>query len=286
MSCGQALTHPPILLDKSLTRRSTIIKTCLIGHTGFVGSTLLRQTSFSHCYNSKNFGDMSKQHFDLVVCAGVSSLKWVANQDPQADWAQIQELIDVLATIQTNRFVLISTVDVYPVDLLKADEGAQLSDSDKIIPYGKNRLRLEQWVASYFVDHCIVRLPGLFGAGLRKNPLYDLIHNNGIEKINPASVLQWYPMHRLWQDMEIARKAGLQSINLFTQPVSMRELIAQQFPGAEVGPESIPAPTYDFCTRHADLFGGNKGYIMDSVRVLEEIKTFVDAEKGVALKSA
>lgn len=278
---------PPLIsLDNLQRQRSCIIKTCLIGHTGFVGSTLLRQASFSHGYNSKNFGEMKGQHFDLIVCAGVSSLKWVANQDPEADWEQIQKLIDVLATVQTDRFVLISTVDVYPVDFLRADEGAQFSETDKIIPYGKNRLRLERWIANHFVDHCIVRLPGLFGVGLRKNPLYDLIHNNGVEKINPASVLQWYPMHRLWQDMEVAKMAGLKTLNLFPQPVSMRELIAQFFPDAKVGSESVPAPTYDFCTRHVDLFGGKNGYIMESKQVLAEIKTFVDAEKRVALQSA
>lgn len=229
---------------------------------------------------------MKGQHFDLVICAGVSSLKWVANQDPEADWAQIQKLMEVLATVQTDRFVLISTVDVYPVDFLRADEGAQFSEGDKIIPYGKNRLRLERWVASHFLNHCIVRLPGLFGVGLRKNPLYDLIHNNGVEKINPASVLQWYPMHRLWQDLEIAERAGLQTINLFPKPVSMRELIAKFFPDAQVAPESFPAPTYDFCTRHADLFGGHNGYIMESKQVLDEIKTFVDAEMSAVLQSA
>lgn len=229
---------------------------------------------------------MRGKSFDLVVCAGVSSLKWVANQNPDADWAQIQKLIDVLATIQANRFVLISSVDVYPVDFLRADEDAQFSESDKIIPYGKNRLRLERWVANKFAEHCVVRLPGLFGPGLRKNPLYDLIHDNGIEKINPASVLQWYPMHRLWQDIETAIYARLKLINLFTQPLRMSELIAKYFPDAKPGPESFPAPVYDFCTRYAELFGGHNGYIMDSQQVLAEIKAFVDSERGAELLTA
>lgn len=215
---------------------------------------------------------MRGRHFGLVVCAGVSSLKWVANQDPAADWAQIQRLMDVLATLQADRFVLISTIDVYPVGLSRVDESFPIPASDAIIPYGRNRLRLEHWVAQHVADHCIVRLPGLFGPGLRKNPLYDLMHNHGVDKLNPASVLQWYPMHRLWQDMETAKRAGLRIVNLFTEPISLRDLIASHFPGAQVGPETHPAPRYDFCTRHAALFGGKHGYIMDAPQVLDAIK--------------
>ena len=49
--------------------------------------------------------------------------------------------------------------------------------------YGRNRRRLEQIVAGRF-DALVVRLPALYGPGLKKNALYDLLHNNAVDKID------------------------------------------------------------------------------------------------------
>lgn len=42
----------------------------LIGYTGFVGTTLLKQTKFDDFYRSTNINDIKGKKFDLVVCAG------------------------------------------------------------------------------------------------------------------------------------------------------------------------------------------------------------------------
>jgi hypothetical protein len=249
-------------------------KTCLIGHKGFVGSNLALQASFTHCFNSKNIGEMAGQSFDLVVCAGVSGVKWQANADPAGDWAQIQKLIDVLATIKAKQFVLISTIDVYPPTLKGADEEASLVGLEKI-PYGENRLRLEQWVSERFEDHFIFRLPALFGANLRKNVLFDLMHSNGLEKINPAGILQWYPLGRLWQDISRARTGQARLVNLVTAPLSIKALLERTFPESVVGPEVHPSFHYDFHTRHAALLGGQEGYLLSAEQVQDEIAAFV-----------
>lgn len=223
---------------------------------------------------------MKGQHFDLVVCAGVSSLKWVANQNPETDWAQIQELLDVLSTIRADRFVLISTIDVYPAALMGADESEDLAGLENQA-YGYNRQLLEQRVAKSFSEHCILRLPAIFGVGLRKNAIYDLLHNRRIDAINPAAALQWYPLHRLWNDCETACNVGLRRLNLVTQPLSMDAIISRSFPDAAVGPESHPAPFYNFRTRYAEYFGGDSGYLLNSNQILEEIAAFVAAERGI-----
>ena len=81
----------------------------LIGYTGFVGSNLLEQDNYDVLINSKNCDELRNKHFDRIVCAGVSAVKWKANKFPEEDLANINKLIDVLSTVTTDKFVLIST---------------------------------------------------------------------------------------------------------------------------------------------------------------------------------
>src|SRR4051812_36910595 len=92
----------------------TVGRRALIGHTGFVGSNLARAGHFTHCFNSANFRAMAGESYDEIVCCGISAAKWLANSDPQRDWTGIKDLLDVLAITRAHRFVLISTIDVYP----------------------------------------------------------------------------------------------------------------------------------------------------------------------------
>lgn len=53
---------------------------CLIGYTGFVGGNLVAKRQFDVLINSKNFESMRGAHYDRVVCAGISAVKWQANK--------------------------------------------------------------------------------------------------------------------------------------------------------------------------------------------------------------
>ena len=46
---------------------------CLIGFTGFVGSTLLNQRPFANLYRSNNINEIKGKSFDRVYCAGASA---------------------------------------------------------------------------------------------------------------------------------------------------------------------------------------------------------------------
>ena len=97
-------------------------RTGLIGHTGFVGGTLARAASFDACFNSTNVDALRGQRFDLLVCAGVSAVKWLANKEPEGDRAGIARLTDALAEAEVGELVLISTIDVYPDPSVSGDE--------------------------------------------------------------------------------------------------------------------------------------------------------------------
>jgi hypothetical protein len=255
----------------------------LVGHTGFVGGTLARAAGFGTQVNSRNTDDLRGQHFDLLVCAGVSAVKWMANKEPEADRAGIARLTDALAESTVDEFVLISTVDVYPDPASGADEDTPI-DPAANHAYGRHRLELERWVTARFPKVRVIRLPALFGPGLRKNALYDLLHNNMLGSINPAGVFQWYPMERLWDDIATARRNDLPLVNLFPEPLAMSAIIDRFFPGAPVGEPKQPAPRYDLRTRHGALFGGlaPDGYLMGAEDVLAAMGRFIAAERAGA----
>lgn len=150
------------------------MKDALIGYTGFVGSNLYQQHPFNKVYNSKNIEEMVGNSFDLVVCAGVKAQKWFANTHPEEDLADIQSLMNVLRQVEIKRFVLISTIDVYP-NPIDVNENTEIDPSLQQA-YGKNRLILEEWVKNQFPLHHIIRLPGLVGKGIKKNFIFDLLH--------------------------------------------------------------------------------------------------------------
>ena len=253
-------------------------RTALIGHSGFVGGTLAAARDFDDRYNSSNISDIAGQSYDLVVCAGVSAVKWLANKDPAADRAGIARLTDALAHVEAREFILISTIDVYPDPASGADEDSPIDPSANH-PYGAHRYELEQWAAARFQNLRIVRLPALFGLGLRKNALYDLINDNGTESLNPLAEFQWYPTRRLARDIDRVRASDLRTVNLFGEPLAMRDVRDAFFPEATLGPPATPAPRYDLRSVHADRFGGRDGFVVDRTATLGEMAHFVAAER-------
>lgn len=247
------------------------MKRALIGHTGFVGATLLAAENFTHGFNTSDIQDMRGSQFDEVVCAGIPWANSLASPGQEHDRAA---LLAVLETVRASRFVLISCTDVYPDPSQPLDETAAL-DGPADDAEGRHRLEVERFVASRFANHAVVRLPALFGDGLKKNALFDLLHNTGLDRINPAARLQWYPTRRLSGDLGRIAASGLRVVNLVTEPLTLREVISRFFPAAKVGPESEPAPHYDLRTRHAALFGGTSDYIMGRSQVLIAMTDFI-----------
>lgn len=146
----------------------------LVGYTGFVGSNLSAQTNFDFFFNSKNIQEAFGLNPDLLVYSGVRAEKFLANKEPDKDFAIIEEAISNIKKINPKKIILISTVDVYPSSI-NVNENT-LIDKETLQPYGKNRLYLEQWVESNFKDYLILRLPALFGLNIKKNFIYDVIH--------------------------------------------------------------------------------------------------------------
>jgi nucleoside-diphosphate-sugar epimerase len=256
------------------------MSTALIGYTGFVGGNLARQAHFDDLYRSTNIGTIAGKRYELVVSAGAPALKWKANQEPEADRAVIDRLIAALSTVgHVQTFVLISTIDVY-ANPIGVDEETPIAP-DVLMPYGRHRWTLERFVQERF-NSTIVRLPNLFGDGLKKNPLYDLIHGHRIDQIHQDGVLQWYSLSDLWADLSLVLQHNLRVVNFATEPLATRH-IARDIFGLELRNQlPPPAPNYDFRTRHAALWGRPGGYLRSSEEIRLRIERFVRENRAGA----
>lgn len=249
----------------------------LIGYTGFVGGNLLRQHTFDRLYNRQNIDNIAQVDFDVVVCAAPQAVKWWANQNPDEDWQGIERLITALERTRTERFVHLSTIDVFPT-LTGVDETFDCHSQDNHA-YGRHRLALEDAVRDTFGARAhIIRLPALFGQGLKKNVIYDLMHGNMLDAINPASSFQWYGLNRLWDDINVVLENNLQLCMLATEPIKTQTILEHFFPDVHVGAQANEAH-YDVHTQQADIFGNAGVYMRDAETILADMATFIDHER-------
>ncbi|NEO57010.1 MAG: NAD(P)-dependent oxidoreductase [Okeania sp. SIO3B5] len=253
------------------------MNSAIIGHTGFVGSNLIRQRHFDAFYNSKNIETIQNKSFDSVICAGVSAVKWLANKEPIQDRENIQKLISCLQQISTQKFILISTVDVYACPI-KVDEQTPII-LEELQPYGKHRRELECFVQDNF-DSLIIRLPGLFGKGIKKNIIYDFLHHNLLDKIHKDSVFQFYDLNHLWADIELALNHQLTLVNFSTEPTVVGEIARRVFGLDFHNQPPIPIARYDMHTRYAPLLRSNQSpYLWNKEQVLQQLQQFVQQFK-------
>jgi nucleoside-diphosphate-sugar epimerase len=246
----------------------------LIGHSGFVGSNLLAKRSYEHLYRSSDIDAIRGGIFDHVVCSGVQAMKWWANLHPEEDKAGIRRLLEPLQQTKASRFTLISTIDVYPVPR-DVDEDTVIDRSGHHA-YGLHRLELEDWVKKQFPEVLIVRLPGLFGPGIKKNVIYDLLHDNGLDKVHPDGVFQYYDLRRLADDIDRAWDQGIQLLNLSTGQLATAEIRDRFFPGKELGGTGPAPASYDMRSKHAKTWGGDGGYLYSKERIIADLGDWLE----------
>lgn len=249
----------------------------IVGHTGFVGGNLVAQHSFAELYNSRNLEVIDGRAFDLLVVSAMPAAMWIANRDPAADRANLDRLLGSLLTVRADRVVVMSTVAVYPRPI-DVDETTSIDEAGQT-PYGRHRLMLERALSERFARTTVIRLPALYGPGLKKNALYDLLHNHETHKINAASRYQFYDLGRLWADTHRAIDAECKLVNFATAPLTVRE-IAREVLGFEFDNDNgAPPADFDVRSRHAAKYGGVGGYLQDRDQVINGLRLFVADER-------
>jgi nucleoside-diphosphate-sugar epimerase len=244
----------------------------LIGSTGFIGAQLRQQTTFDDVYHAADIHQIAGQRYGLVVCAAPSAWKWRANQNPEQDRAHVDALIGPLRTVRTERFLLLSTMDVYG-RAVAVDETTPV-DPSLATPYGRHRFAVEETVRECFPEQQIVRLGHPFGEGFKKGFLYDLMHQNRLDLTHSENRFQFYPVWRLWSDLERIMQSGLPLVNLPTEPASAREVARACFEMDFTQVTDQPPVLYDM----RSVFGGELGwegsYVLRKTEVFQEIRDF------------
>lgn len=151
-----------------------MITDAIIGYSGFVGGTLARQHKFTAHFNTSNIDDVAGQAFDTLVCAAAPGSMFAANREPQRDRARIDSLMKSLKGVRARHFVLVSSIAVLANSAGGDDEDTTAFQED--LSYGRHRRALEEFVEENFSNSLVVRLPALFGRGLRKNFIFDLLN--------------------------------------------------------------------------------------------------------------
>lgn len=198
----------------------------LVGYSGFVGQNLLDQKKFDFLLNSKDIDtirDLPKGCDLYLSC--LPATKWLVNKNTAADKKNIEELLSHLAKNSYRNIYLISTIDIYCDSPLGSDE--DISPGFTSPSYGNNRYLFEDKVHHRlsYKDLKIFRLPALYGNYLKKNIIFDVLHNNNLDAINTNSSYQWYDVSDLNSDIEKYKKDKRMCFNLFPEPVPTTELL-------------------------------------------------------------
>jgi hypothetical protein len=169
----------------------------LIGNTGLVGQTLKESINFDFEYNSKSIYSYSPPDGCDLYLSCLPSTKWLINKDTKTDIETIVEIIKLIGNVKYKNVYLISTIDVYGNSPVGVNESFDPIFKD--FSYGSNRYLFEKMVVKHLIHESvqIFRLPALFSKNIKKNILYDLLHNNNVNMINKNSSFQWYNLNDL-----------------------------------------------------------------------------------------
>lgn len=246
---------------------------CLIGYTGFVGSFLRTKLPYNiHLYNSSNIDKIHGKFYDIVYFVGLPATKWLVNKEPQKDVCNMLSIQQHLLKANIEKFILVSTIDIYDHQCLGQTEEPQHISLES---YGKHRYIMEEWVKMIYKDHHILRLPALFGLGLKKNIIYDILNNNTTSSINPYSYFQWYDIENLYTDIKQVIHSKIKVINMFSEPISTKDLFAECFPDKLESIENNTLGIPQIYNQYTSYSRYNSYYWYDKETIISNLKDYV-----------
>ncbi len=251
----------------------------IVGASGFVGGYLSSRYKNIRQYGRRNIQTLPQDDSDFVIIAAAPAAKWIANTEPEKDLENIQILIKSLKCLEDKRTILISTIDVFPT-------GTEFSESEQLPSshqegYGTNRGYLEVELQKHIKNLHIVRLPGLFGPGLKKNLIFDLINNRSVPEIHSQSTFQFYDIRNLPGHLATCLDLELRTVNLATEPVKVAEIYTSCFQ-MKVAEHDVQEVHYRMSTDYSEALAGRKGpYIFSKGEILAALQQWLS---GISAK--
>jgi nucleoside-diphosphate-sugar epimerase len=154
----------------------------VLGGRGFVGRALVAR-AYEHGIDAvavgrEDWAAHAGRRVDVVVCSAGSASKREAAGDPARDLdASVGVVYRAFRDFPCERFVLVSSVDVYPrastLDGTREDVAIDLS---ALPTYGFHKRLAELAVERAHDRWLVVRCGQMLGPGLAKGPVFDLVH--------------------------------------------------------------------------------------------------------------
>lgn len=237
----------------------------LIGANGFVGTGLrlflASQKGVELLAVTRQNYDVSKgTKADIMIDSSGNSKKFLSDQQPLLDLdLSVVQRLRTLQDFPATLHVHISSVDVY-ANLASPETTAETTGIDvaRCSNYGLHKILAEQIVEHYAPNWLVLRLAGMVGPALRKNPVFDILNGQPL-RIHPDSEYQF--MHT----SEVAR------ILWELVHSGQRNQIFNVCGDGLVSPRQIAA----FCNKHLDLSLLPEGATARVVDVnIEKLKRF------------
>ena len=168
----------------------------LLGGQGFVGSAfnrLFTQRGIAHeSITRDSYAGAVGRAGATLINASANSRKYLADQDWAADFdASVASVVRTMRDFRAGLYVLLSSVDVYNVlDDPDGNGEDAVIDPFRLSTYGFHKYIAEACVRRHAARWLIVRLAGMVGPGLKKNPVFDVLHGRPLS-IQPDSQYQF-----------------------------------------------------------------------------------------------
>jgi nucleoside-diphosphate-sugar epimerase len=168
----------------------------ILGGHGFVGSAFtrycLRHRLAHRVVDRANYEQLAGARCDVFINANGNSSKLLAREGPLQEFdASVRSVRSSLIHFRAGYYVHLSTCDVYP-DCSSPQTTCE--DAQPLVaaqsPYGFHKYLAEQCVRHAAARWLILRLGGFVGPGMKKNPIYDILHGGPLW-LDPASQLQF-----------------------------------------------------------------------------------------------
>lgn len=118
-------------------------------------------------------------------------------------------------------------------------------------------------------------------ADAEKEVLKEKYRKLGFSALNftdSRSVYQFYPLSRLWDDIQTALDHDIRLVHMATEPISAGELYQYLTGEAFINELSGTVADYDYKTVYDEVFSGEQGYICNKKDILAAIKSFIEKE--------
>jgi len=168
----------------------------ILGGKGFVGSAFVRFCKNNNLkykiINKTNYSKFKNKKCCIFINAAGNSSKLLGQNNPLEDFKKSVEITrKTLDDFDYEKYVLISSCDVYPdCSSIKKTLEKNNIDVSKQSVYGFHKYLAEQCVVNKVNNWLILRLGGMVGDGMKKNPIFDILFNKKLW-VNPKSEFQF-----------------------------------------------------------------------------------------------